>query len=50
MLLNTVPYTYHLAVWLITLFVAVGFGFLLGVFANERRLMQPRRKAPLSRL
>jgi hypothetical protein len=48
-MLNIDPYTYHLAVWLITLGLAVAFGFLLGTILNERRPLQPlqpKRKSP----
>lgn len=36
------PYTYHLIVWLITLLLAVCFGFLIGLIVGERRLTNPK--------
>ncbi|WP_461140534.1 hypothetical protein [Spirosoma pomorum] len=47
-MLNIDPYTYYLVVWLITLGLAVAFGFLLGIILNERRplqSLQPKRKS-----
>lgn len=37
------PHAYHLAVWLITLSMAVLFGFLLGVIVNERGSFKTKR-------
>jgi hypothetical protein len=51
-MLNIDPYTYHLAVWLITLVLAVAFGFLLGTIVSERRPLNPvppKRKSSWAR-